>query len=138
MKKKIAIITAIVAVIGVGGFLFWDNAYTFNGDGRTLGNEGYYADFDMFNGKDAFEVQLEKGDMLHVDAQIDKGKAEITFGLKDAEVCERISKIESVDTTFMADETGRYEVTVKGKHAKGKIDLKLDEQVKDKTIYVNK
>ena len=137
MKKKITIISAIVAVIGVGGFLFWDNAYNYNGD-KSLGNEGYYADFDLFNGDDAFEVQLEQGEKLFVDAHIDKGKAEITFGLKDAEVCERISNIESVDTAFTADEKGRYEVTVKAKHAKGKIDVKLDEQVKDKTIYVNK
>jgi D-alanyl-D-alanine carboxypeptidase len=113
------------------------NAYNYNGD-KSLGNEGYYADFDLFNGDDAFEVQLEQGEKLYVDAHIDKGKAEITFGLKDAEVCERISNIESVDTAFTADEKGRYEVTVKAKHAKGKIDIKLDEQVKDKTIYHNK
>lgn len=137
MKKKIIIITAIVAVAGAGagGFLFWDNAYQLNGE-KSTGKEGYYADFDLFNGKDEFELQLEQGEKLHVDAEIEKGKAEITFGLKDADVCERISDIESVDTVFTADESGRYEITVKAKHAKGKIELKLDEQVKDKTIYV--
>ena len=108
MKKKIIIITAIVAVAGAGagGFLFWDNAYQLNGE-KSTGKEGYYADFDLFNGKDEFELQLEQGEKLHVDAEIEKGKAEITFGLKYADVCERISDIESVDTVFTADESGR-------------------------------
>ena len=46
-----------------------------------------------------------------------------------------ISNIEDADTYFTADETGRYVVKINFKHAKGYVEIKCDDQVKDKKIY---
>ena len=131
-KKAVAIISAAVLA---SGYLIWDNAYRFKGDGRHFLEGRYYSDFDLFNGKEEIGFQLEKGEKLHLDAHIKNGKAKVSFfreGEKNGNV---ISNIEDADTYFTADETGRYAVKIKYKHAKGTVEIKCDDQVKDKTIY---
>ncbi len=81
-KKAAIIISGAILAAGAGGFLYWDNAYNFTGNERSIGNGGYYADFENFNGTDSFELQLEKGEKIHLDAHIDKGKADFCFFAK--------------------------------------------------------
>ena len=95
----------------------------------------YYSDFYTFNGKEVIEFQLETGEKLHLDAHIEKGKAKVSFTRKGEKNGEVISNIEDADTYFTADETGRYVVKINFKHAKGTVEIKCDDQVKDKTIY---
>lgn len=134
-KKAAIIISGVVLAAGAGGFLYWDNAYNFTGNERTIGNGGYYADFEKFNGKDTFEIQLEKGEKLDLEAHIDKGKAEVSFAMSGEKKGEVISNIEDVDSELIAERSGRYVVKVKCDHAKGIISIKADENVADKTVY---
>ena len=135
MKKKAALIaTGLLLVGGTGGYLFWDNAYNFTGNEKTVNRDFYYADFDSFNGEDVFEVDMKKGDRIHIDAHGEKGKLKLSIiqsGSKEGYV---ISNIEDVNSDFTADTTGTYVVTVTAKHAKGKIDLKCTDLPEDKAI----
>ena len=135
-KKKIGIIaSAIVLFIGAAGYLIWDNAFRFKGDGRHFINGRYYADFNYFNGKECFEYQLEKGEQIHLDAHLSKGKADFYFIRAGEKNGSSIKGFADADTDYTAEETGRYEVKIKVKHAKGTIEVKCDDNVKDKTIY---
>lgn len=137
-KTKIGLVASVfVLLAGVSGYCYWDNTENFTGNCRSLGSSGYYADFDSFNGEDKFEVNLEEGEKLHLDAHIEKGKARVSFAPSGAETGFVLSSIEDVVTDLTADKSGRYEVKIRAKHAKGKIEIKCDDQVKDKTIYVN-
>ena len=136
MKKKTwAIISGAVLAVGLTGFLIWDNVYTFKGEGRHFFEGRYYSDFYSFNGEEKIEFQLETGEKLHLDAHIEKGKAKVSFTRKGEKSGEVISNIEDADTYFTADETGRYVVKINFKHAKGYVEIKCDDQVKDKNIY---
>ena len=134
-KKTLKKISGAVLAAVLAGFLIWDNVYTFKGEGRHFFEGRYYSDFYSFNGKEVIEFQLETGEKLHLDAHIEKGKAKISFTRKGEKTGEVISNIEDADTYFTADKTGRYVVKMKFKHAKGTVEVKCDDQVKDKTIY---
>ncbi|MDD7517718.1 hypothetical protein [Ruminococcus flavefaciens] len=134
-KKTLKKISVAVLAAGLAGFLIWDNVYTFKGEGRHFFEGRYYSDFYTFNGKEVIEFQLETGEKLHLDAHIEKGKAKVSFTRKGEKNGEVISNIEDADTYFTADETGRYVVKINFKHAKGTVEIKCDDQVKDKTIY---
>ena len=106
MKKNAALIAAGLLLIGgTGGFLFWDNAYNFTGNQKTVNRDSYYADFDSFNGEDVFEVDMNKGDKIHIDAHGDKGKLKLSFvpagvSLMNASACARM-KSNSVKSSNM-------------------------------------
>ena len=134
-KKTLKKISVALLAAGLAGFLIWDNVYTFKGEGRHFFEGRYYSDFYTFNGKEVIEFQLETGEKLHLDAHIEKGKAKVSFTRKGEKNGEVISNIEDADTYFTADETGRYVVKINFKHAKGTVEIKCDDQVKDKTIY---
>ena len=135
MKKNAALIAAgLLLVGGTGGFVFWDNAYNFTGDQKTVNRDSYYADFDSFNGEDVFEVDMKQGDRIHIDAHGEKGKLKLSFvpaGSREGYV---ISDISDINSDFTAEETGIYVVTVSAKHAKGKIELKCKDLPEDKAI----
>ena len=56
-KKAAIIISGVIVAAGAGGFLYWDNAYNFTSGakGRKINSDGYYADFEKFNGTDSSE-----------------------------------------------------------------------------------
>lgn len=58
-KKAAIIISGAIVAAGAGGFLYWDNAYNFTSGakGRKINSDGYYADFEKFNGTDSSEKQ---------------------------------------------------------------------------------
>jgi hypothetical protein len=128
-------ISGAVLAVGLAGFLIWDNAYRFKGEGRHFLEGRYYSDFNIFNGEEKIEFQLETGEKLHLDAHIEKGKANVSFTRKGEKNSNVISNIEDADTYFTADQTGRYVVKMDFKHAKGTVEIKCDDQVKDKNIY---
>ena len=128
-------ISGAVLAVGLAGFLIWDNAYRFKGEGRHFLEGRYYSDFNIFNGEEKIEFQLETGEELHLDAHIEKGKANVSFSRKGEKNSNVISNIEDADTYFTADQTGRYVVKMDFKHAKGTVEIKCDDQVKDKNIY---
>lgn len=136
-KKIAAIIAVAVLGAGAGGFLYWDNSYNFTTGpkGRTINSDGYFADFEEFNGKDSFEIQLEKGEKIHLDAHIEKGDADFVFLRKGEDNGFCIRGIIDADTDLTADETSRYVIELKAKHAKGEINITFDENRKDKTVY---
>ncbi|HAE51713.1 MAG TPA: hypothetical protein DCG30_00460 [Ruminococcus sp.] len=147
MNKKAALITAGVLLLGgTGGFLYWDNAYNFTGDtpnpeygySKTTTRDTYYANFSIFNGEDTFELEMNKGDRIHLDAHIDKGKASVSFASDGSDTGEVISNIEDADTYFTAEEDGRYVVKVSAKHARGVIELKCVDLPEGKSILVVK
>ena len=128
-------ISGAALAVGLAGFLIWDNAYRFKGEGRHFLEGRYYSDFNIFNGEEKIEFQLETGEKLHLDAHIEKGKANVSFTRKGEKNSNVISNIEDADTYFTADQTGRYVVKMDFKHAKGTVEIKCDDQVKDKNIY---
>ena len=128
-------ISGAVLAVGLAGFLIWDNAYRFKGEGRHFLEGRYYSDFNIFNGEEKIEFQLETGEKLHLDAHIEKGKANVSFTRKGEKNSNVISNIEDADTYFTADQTGRYVVKMDFKHAKGTVEIKCDDQVKDKNSY---
>ena len=137
MNRKIIgiLVIVILTAAGIAGFLFWDTAYRFTGEGRSIGNGSYHAAFDSFNGTDQFEIRLEAGEQLHLNAHLDKGSAEVSFVRSGEKSGTVIRDLTDAETTLTADVSGSYEVTVKARHAKGMIDLSADENIKDKTVY---
>lgn len=98
-------ISGAVLAVGLAGFLIWDNAYRFKGEGRHFLEGRYYSDFNIFNGEEKIEFQLETGEKLHLDAHIEKGKANVSFTRKGEKNSNVISNIEDADTYFTADQT---------------------------------
>ena len=136
-KKKLGIITsAMVMLAGVSGFLIWDNSYNFTtgAKGRSLSSDGYFADFEKFNGTDSFALQLEKGEKLDFEGYIDKGWAEIDVLEGDKSVF-KLSGFDNASTDYTIPEDGEYTLKVRAKHAKGEINISFDENRKDKTVY---
>lgn len=135
MKRNLALIGAGILLLGgAGGFLFWDTAYNFTGNYKTVSRDLYLADFESFNGEDIFEVDMNKGDKIHIDAHTDKGKLKLSFTPAGSSVGEVISNIEDVNSDFTADENGTYVVKVNARHAKGKVELKCTDLPEDKAI----
>lgn len=136
-KKIAAIIAGAVLAAGAVGFLYWDNSYNFTTgpEGRTLNSNGYFADFEDFNGKDSFEIQLEKGEQIYIDAHIEKGDADFRFCRKGEKMGQNIYGIIDVDTHVTADKSSRYIIEINAKHAKDKINITFDENRKDKSVY---
>ena len=134
-KKTGRIAVAIVLLVGIAGYLIWDTAFRFKGDGRHFINGRYYADFDYFNGKECFEYQLEKGEQIHLDAHLSKGTADFYFTRAGEKSGSSITDMTDADTYYTATETGRYKIKIKVRHAKGTIEVKCDDKVKDKSIY---
>ena len=136
-KKIAAIIAVAVLGAGAGGYLYWDNSYNFTTGpkGKTLNSKGYFADFENFNGEDSFEIQLEKGEKIHLDAHIEKGNADFKFFRHGEDKGFSICGIIDTDTDLTADESSRYVIELKAKHAKGEINITFDENRKDKTVY---
>lgn len=135
-KKTAVIIAGAILAAGAGGFLYWDNAYNFTTGpkGRSITSEGYFADFEKFNGTDSFELKLNKGEKLDFDCVINDGWAEIDV-LSGKESVFKLSGMDNADTDYTIQENGDYTVKVKAKHAKGEINITFDENQKDKTVY---
>ena len=137
MKQKTIgiIIAAILLTAGITGFIIWNTAYRFTGAGKSIGSDGYHAEFDSFNGTDRFEMQLNAGEKLLLDAQIEKGKAEVAFGRCGEAGGTVIRDLADTETELTADADGRYEIRISAKHAKGAIHISTDENIRDKTVY---
>ena len=129
IKKTAIIIAGAVFAAGAGGFLYWDNSYSFTAGpkGRSINSEGYFADFEKFNGTDSFELKLNKGEKL-------VAYVERPFDLNSESVF-KLSGFDNADTDYTIQENGDYTVKIKAKHAKGEISVSFDENQKDKTVY---
>lgn len=136
IKKTAIIIAGAIFAAGAGGFLYWDNSYSFTAGpkGRSINSEGYFADFEKFNGTDSFELKLNKGEKLDFDGVITDGWAEIDV-LNGSESVFKLSGFDNADYDYTIQENGDYTVKIKAKHAKGEINIAFDENQKDKNVY---
>lgn len=135
-KKAAIIISGAILAAGAGGFLYWDNAYNFTSGakGRKINSDGYYADFEKFNGTDSFELKMDKGEKLDFDCTIEKGWTEVEV-LSGSESVFILSGMDNADTDYTVQENGDYTLKIKAKHAKGEINITFDENRKDKAVY---
>ena len=124
-KNKIAVIVAAAVLAGgAAGFFVWDNAENFTGE-KINNPDRYYADFSNFNGTDTIEKTLSEGDTFVVNADITKGKAEISIAPSGEDTGYKMSNIKSInDYVYTAEKDGEYEIKIKTKHAAGTIESK--------------
>lgn len=135
MRKKILLISALVALIAVAGVLVFTGQPETRFDGERISNPSRYTlRFDRMNMTDSETMALEEGDALHISWQIESGRVDIAIGIEGEKAIYRADDRlagDKADFDVEIPQTGSYTITVSAREAKGQIEFMKTNNTKE-------
>lgn len=126
MKKACILIFSLTlaAVAGAAAFFIIDSQPGFTGV-RAKSPDSYTLGIQQMTGSDGHTLDLARGDTLSVQFQTEKGSLHMELTSPDGAVLYSGNGKEATDFRVSIPESGIYTITVKARHAKGKIQIQL-------------
>ena len=126
-RKGILFVLALLMLAGVAGALFRWNQESFTGS-RVKNPDAYLLDIEKMNGTDLHTLELQKGDVLQIQFETEKGELYMEIKAPDGTTIYRGNGKETTDFTVTVPEDGAYLVVVVARHAKGILHVQLQEE----------
>ena len=125
-SKVVFIVLALLILAGVAIFLFCYNQEGFTGS-RVKNPDAYLLDIEKMNGTDLHTLELQKGDVLQIQFETEKGELYMEIKAPDGTTIYRGNGKETTAFTVNIPEDGAYLVVVAARHAKGTIAIQREE-----------
>ena len=122
IRKAVLILLPLLFLAGVAVFLFCYNLTSFNGS-RVRNPDAYLLDIQRMNGTDLHTLELQKGDVLQIHFETEKGQLYMEIKAPDGTAVYRGNGKETTDFSVNIPESGAYTVLVEARHAKGAIHI---------------
>ena len=122
IRKAVFIVLPLLFLAGVAVFLFCYNLTSFNGS-RVRNPDAYLLDIQRMNGTDLHTLELQKGDMLQIHFETEKGQLYMEIKASDGTAVYRGNGKETTDFAVDILENGVYTIVVEARHAKGTIHI---------------
>ena len=126
-RKGILFALALLMLAGVAGALFRWNQEGFTGS-RVKNPDAYLLDIEKMNGTDLHTLELQKGDVLQIQFETEKGELYMEIKAPDGTTIYRGNGKETTDFTVNIRKSGVYTIVVEARHAKGIIHVQLQEE----------
>ena len=122
IRKAVLILLPLLFLAGVAVFLFCYNLTSFNGS-RVRNPDAYLLDIQRMNGTDLHTLELQKGDVLQIHFETEKGQLYMEIKAPDGTAVYRGNGKETTDFAVDILESGVYTIVVEARHAKGTIHI---------------
>ena len=122
-------IAAILLIAGLAVFMTVYNQEGFTGE-RTKNPDSYILDIQSMNGSDSHALNLTDGDVLQVEFETEKGSLHMEITAADGTILYVGNGENAKSFEIKISETGAYNITVKARHAKGKLNIRTKEKTK--------
>ena len=126
-RKRILFALALLMLAGVAGALFRWNQEGFTGS-RVKNPDAYLLDIEKMNGTDLHTLELQKGDVLQIQFETEKGELYMEIKAPDGTAIYRGNGKETTAFTVTVPKDGAYPVVVAARHAKGILHVQLQEE----------
>ena len=126
-RKRILFALALLMLAGVAGALFRWNQEGFTGS-RVKNPDAYLLDIEKMNGTDLHTLELQKGDVLQIQFETEKGELYMEIKAPDGTAIYRGNGKETTAFTVTVPKDGAYPVVVAASHAKGILHVQLQEE----------
>lgn len=126
-NKAVLLVLSLLFLAGIAVFLFCSNQEGFSGS-RVKNPDAYLLDIEWMNGTDLHTLELQEGDVLHIQFETVKDSLYMEIKAPDGSTIYRGNGKEITDFTVNIRESGIYTVVVEARHAKGTIYIQLEEE----------
>ena len=126
-NKAVLLVLSLLFLAGIAVFLFCSNQEGFSGS-RVKNPDAYLLDIEWMNGTDLHTLELQEGDVLHIQFETAKDSLYMEIKAPDGSTIYRGNGKEITDFTVNIRESGIYTVVVEARHAKGTIHIQLEEE----------
>ena len=126
-NKAVLIVLSLLLLAGIAAFLFCYNQEGFTGS-RVKNPDAYLLDIEKMNGTDLHTLELSRGNVLQIQFETEKGNLYMEIKAPDGTAVYRGNGKETTDFTVNIRESGVYTVVVEARHAKGTIQIELQEE----------
>ena len=126
-NKAVLLVLSLLFLAGIAVFLFCSNQEGFSGS-RVKNPDAYLLDIEWMNGTDLHTLELQEGDVLHIQFETVKDSLYMEIKAPDGSTIYRGNGKEITDFTVNIRESGIYTVVVEARHAKGTIHIQLEEE----------
>ena len=128
-RKRILFALALLMLAGVAGALLRWNQEGFTGS-RVKNPDAYLLDIEKMNGTDLHTLELQKGDVLQIQFETEKGELYMEIKAPDGTAIYRGNGKETTAFTVTVPKDGAYPVVVAARHAKGILHVQHQEETK--------
>lgn len=126
-NKAVLLVLSLLFLAGIAVSLFCSNQEGFSGN-RVKNPDAYLLDIERMNGTDLHTLELQEGDVLHIQFETAKGSLYMELKAPNGSTVYRGNGRETTDFTVNIRESGIYTVVVEASHAKGTIHIQLEEE----------
>lgn len=126
-RRGKAVLLALLVLAGAAGALLLWNQEGFTGS-RVRNPDAYLLDIEKMNGTDLHTLELQKGDVLQIQFETEKGELHMEIKAPDGTAIYRGNGKETTAFTVTVPKDGAYPVVVAARHAKGILHVQLQEE----------
>lgn len=124
MKKKRILGIALCAALLIAAALVAQRTVSMQSrfDGSRVRNpDAYLLTFSCMNQDDAHSMHMEKGDLLRVEYEIQRGRVDVRVETEEGEMIYRGDRVDSGSFALPAARDGEYGVSVHAENAAGRL-----------------
>lgn len=125
-NQAVLIVLSLLVLAGIAVSLVSCNQEGFTGS-RVKNPDSYLLDIQRMHGTDLHTLELQKGDILQIRFETEKGELYMAIKAPDGTALYRGNGKEITDFSVNIPESGVYTVVVEARHAKGTIHIQLAE-----------
>ena len=125
-SKAVGLALLLLLLAGAATILPRSGREGFDGS-RVRNPDAYLLDAERMNGADLHSLALQKGDVLSVHFETQKGELYMEIKAPDGTAVYRGNGREATDFAVNIRESGVYTIVVEARHAKGTIHVRLGE-----------
>ena len=129
MKKKRILGIAVCAALLIAGAVAAQRMISMQSrfDGMRVRNpDAYLLTFSYMNQDDAHSMHMEKGDLLRVEYEIQRGRVDVRVELDGEETIYRGDRVDSGSFALPAARAGEYGVSVHAENAAGRLSFTVE------------
>ena len=129
MKKKRILGIAVCAALLIAGAVAAQRMISMQSrfDGMRVRNpDAYLLTFSYMNQDDAHSMHMEKGDLLRVEYEIQRGRVDVRVETEEGELIYRGDRVESGSFALPAARTGEYGVSGHAENAAGRLSFAVE------------
>ncbi|MDO5323426.1 MAG: hypothetical protein Q4G06_05355 [Clostridia bacterium] len=131
MKKKRILGIAVCAALLIVAALVAQRTISMQSrfDGSRVRNpDAYLLTFSCINQDDAHSMHMEKGDLLRVDYEIQRGRVDVRVETEEGEMIYRGDRVDSGSFALPAVRAGEYRVSVHAEKAAGRLSFTVERE----------
>lgn len=125
-SKAVGLALLLLLLAGAATLLPRSGREGFDGS-RVRNPDAYLLDMERMNGTDLHSLALQKGDVLSIHFETQKGELYMEINAPDGTAVYRGNGREATDFAVNIRESGVYTIVVEARHAKGTIHVRLGE-----------